>query len=121
MDYYGPLKIGSDSSSMQFNFDTGSDWLWIPITGCSKCPGVNTHTTGAPDTSSGLTGSISYGDGSKVDGNIYTTSVTIGTMTVTNITSLMVSTYTPMTGSTGDTTAYDGICGLSYGLVSTGA
>ena len=30
--YYGPLTIGSDSTAMTFNFDTGSDWLWVPLT-----------------------------------------------------------------------------------------
>jgi len=37
--YYGPLTIGADTTSMLFDFDTGSDWLWVPLdlTSCPSC------------------------------------------------------------------------------------
>lgn len=106
--YYGPLKIGADVTTMMFNFDTGSDWLWVPLsktTGAHTCPSCQTtkhHTIAAPDMSLSTPGSINYLDGSGVNGTIYNTTITIGNKPVTNMKVLMVTSWkdTSVTTST---------------------
>ena len=83
MYYYGPLKIGSDSAVMQFDFDTGSDWLWVPTPACTTCGAHSPHTIAAPDVSTGNAGSISYADGSGVSGTVYNSTVTTGSVATT--------------------------------------
>lgn len=83
------MKIGADTATMNFIFDTGSDWFWVPIQktgGAINCPTCQTpkqHTIASPDTSTGTFGSISYLDGSGVNGTIYNTTVTSGTVALT--------------------------------------
>ena len=45
LQYEGPLYIGSQKSKMKFIYDTGSSWLWVPITQCSGCPTNNLFDT----------------------------------------------------------------------------
>ena len=35
--YYGSLYAGSNFQEFEYIFDTGSPWLWVATTGCSKC------------------------------------------------------------------------------------
>jgi hypothetical protein len=99
--YYGPLKIGADTTAMQFIFDTGSDWLWVPTSTCSNCVSTRKQTIAAPDTTTSTAGGISYLDGSSVNGTIYTTSVTVGATTATDQKVLMVTTAVETTVSAG--------------------
>lgn len=32
--YYAPLFIGSNTEQFTFIFDTGSEWLWVPLDSC---------------------------------------------------------------------------------------
>lgn len=97
MVYYGPLVIGSDSSYMTFDFDTGSDWLWVPLAStstpsCSNCYTPHHHTIAAPDTSLSQSCDISYMDGSGINGSSYSTTVGFsGTSTVTTMNVCMVT------------------------------
>jgi len=38
--YFGTLYLGSHLQEMDFIFDTGSDWTWVPNEDCpaSECP-----------------------------------------------------------------------------------
>ena len=67
---------------MFFMFDTGSDWLWVPLdlSTCPSCQTPHHHTITPPDVDTFTKGSISYKDGSGVNGTIYDTSVNVGTL-----------------------------------------
>ena len=41
MQYYGPLFIGSNKQQLNFIYDTGSSWLWVPKKDCEGCPSSN--------------------------------------------------------------------------------
>ena len=56
--YYGPLVIGNDLKAMQFDFDTGSDFIWVPLINCTSCHTIDHHTIGGPDVYTGNTGKI---------------------------------------------------------------
>lgn len=117
MYYFGPMKVGADTTSMQVNFDTGSDWLWIPTPACTGCAATRKHTIASPDVNTTKTGSINYLDGSGVSGHVFNTTITLGSKVATQMPVLMVSSSTNF-----DTVAeYDGLCGLSESVLSTNA
>lgn len=81
MYYVGELDIGSQNKTMEFIYDTGSDWLWVPIN-CQSCywqyssrfsPSSSTTTTFTGDNDT-----IFYTDGSYVEGDVMQTSVRLG-------------------------------------------
>ena len=41
MQYFGPLFIGSNKQQLNFIYDTGSSWLWVPKKDCEGCPSSN--------------------------------------------------------------------------------
>jgi len=98
---------------MLFDFDTGSDWLWVPTNPCTSCLTPHKHTIAAPDVSTSTPGNITYGDGSTFSGTIYTTSVYVGSSltAVTTMKAIFVTTYKDPTVAT--VSPFDGLCGLT--------
>merc|ERR1719454_1494783 len=47
MEYYGQVEIGTPPKKFVLNFDTGSDWLWVPSGECmtTACAKHNTWQT----------------------------------------------------------------------------
>jgi hypothetical protein len=43
LQYVGSLYLGSNLEEMKFIYDTGSSWLWIPLSECSGCPQANLY------------------------------------------------------------------------------
>ena len=41
MQYYGPLLIGPNKQQLNFIYDTGSSWLWVPKKDCEGCLSSN--------------------------------------------------------------------------------
>jgi hypothetical protein len=69
----------------------------------------------------GKIGEIQYADGSHMKGLIYNTTVWLGTATATSVAALFVTDYKDTTIEAGKLSDYDGICGLTPKVVSTGA
>ncbi|CAK7265673.1 hypothetical protein SEPCBS57363_001702 [Sporothrix epigloea] len=85
--YTIPVSIGTPPQVMQLNLDTGSADLWVfsTETESDDVGGQKLYNPSSSSTSkkmAGYTWTISYGDGSSADGDIYTDKVTIGGITV---------------------------------------
>jgi hypothetical protein len=75
VQYFAPLFIGASKQKMTFIFDTGSEWLWVPLDTCSSCQlDVYTPTESFKDSKQKHT--ITYGSGT-VKGTIATDEVRI--------------------------------------------
>lgn len=68
--YIGTLFIGTPGVNFTVLFDTGSNILWVPVTGCSgQCGSKLFNPNGSSTYNAGTQPmSIQYGDGSTVSG-----------------------------------------------------
>ncbi|EKM60386.1 uncharacterized protein PHACADRAFT_203598 [Phanerochaete carnosa HHB-10118-sp] len=112
----GPISIGIPGQPFVINFDTGSSDLWVPSSSCSSCGGKHMYKASSSSTSSKKDGtfSIKYADNSTVSGPIYTDTVTVAGLTVTN---QYLSPVTTLSSAFQSNPA-DGILGLAYPAVS---
>jgi len=69
VQYFAPLYIGQDLQKMTFIFDTGSEWLWVPLDSCSNCRAETKYTPAPSFEDTGKAHNISYVSG-KVEGSI---------------------------------------------------
>lgn len=86
--YLCEVAVGSDSQTLQLDFDTGSSDLWVFSTELpsSEQSGHSIYNPASSSSSSKLNGytwSISYGDGSGASGDVYTDKVVVGGVTAT--------------------------------------
>ncbi|EIW63511.1 acid protease [Trametes versicolor FP-101664 SS1] len=114
----GNIQIGTPGKKFYIDFDTGSADLWVPSVNCtsSYCSGKNKYDPSTTSTESRKSGSfsISYGDGSKVSGPVYTDTVAVAGITVKNQYFSPVNTLSSMFGGE----AMDGILGLAFPSLS---
>lgn len=87
LEYTVPVSIGSPAQTLNLDFDTGSSDLWVFSTELSSSD-TSGHSTYDPSSSSsgkkmsGASWDITYGDGSSSSGDVYTDTVTVGSLTV---------------------------------------
>ncbi|TFY79205.1 hypothetical protein EWM64_g4806 [Hericium alpestre] len=85
--WQGSISVGSPAKTFTVDFDTGSSDLFLPGVDCTvNCEG---HTLYDPSTSSvsastGAPFSLAFGDGSTVEGTVFTDTVTVAGLTATN-------------------------------------
>ena len=63
LQYYSTLYIGDAQKAMTFIFDTGSTYLWVPLSNCSWHTS-NLYTPAGSFSTSGSRSTITYGSGS---------------------------------------------------------
>ena len=80
-EWTGVASVGTPHQSFVMDFDTGSSDLWIPSTECQTpvCELKRRYDPSKSSTSSPKPGrfTIEYGDGSGVDGSIFTDTVVV--------------------------------------------
>jgi len=117
-EWAGTISIGSPPQSYLIDFDTGSSDLWVPSSDCtsSVCSSKNTYSASASSTSAAQSGTftIQYGDGSSVSGPIYSDTVDVAGITVTN------QFFSPVTtlSSSFANDPIDGILGMAFPAIS---
>ena len=86
-EWIGPASIGDPDQSFVLQIDTGSSDLWVPLFNCtsSVCAKKHKYDPNKSTTSKAKPGhfSIEYGDNSTVQGPIYTDTVSVGGIQVT--------------------------------------
>ncbi|KAG6902288.1 hypothetical protein C0995_001898 [Termitomyces sp. Mi166 len=117
--WFGTIQVGNPPVKYTVDFDTGSSDLFLPGTGCStSCEG---HTRYDPSKSTtakdiGHKFLLSYGDGSTVQGDIFTDTVKIANMTAT--TQAVGSATSYSTGFSKAQFSPDGLMGMAFPQIS---
>jgi len=119
LEWAGTISIGTPEQSFVVVFDTGSSDLWVASSTCtsSACSSKEKYDTSKSSTSSKESGSFSiqYGDNSTVSGPVYTETVTVAGVQVTD---QYFSPVTALGGSLNDH-PIDGILGLAFPELSS--
>ncbi|KAI0930017.1 hypothetical protein AcV5_006827 [Taiwanofungus camphoratus] len=118
LEWVGPITVGAPSQDFIIDFDTGSSDLWVPSAHCnsSVCYRKHTYCPEISYTSQQKSGvfSIQYGDQSTVSGPIYTDTVSVAGVTVTNQYLAAVTNLSSQFA----TDPADGLLGLAYPAIS---
>ncbi|ORY91629.1 aspartic peptidase domain-containing protein [Leucosporidium creatinivorum] len=110
----GPVSIGTPAQEFVINFDTGSSDFWVPDASVSN--GHSTYSASASSTWTNTTDhfSISYGDGSSVNGPVYEDTITVAGLSATK--QHFASATTVSASFTDD--PGDGVLGMGYESIS---
>ena len=118
--YTSPVQIGSDGTTLNLDFDTGSSDLWVfsTDTPASESRGHQVYDTSSGTRLQGASWNISYGDGSGASGVVYTDSVTVGEVTATR---QAVEAATAISGGASGQNfdGTDGLLGLASSSINT--
>lgn len=118
---YPPGAVDIGGQTLNLDFDTGSADLWVFSSELSSSESAG-HTVYDPSQSStaqelqGYTWNITYGDGSSSSGNVYTDTVTVGGVSVTN---QAVELAEQVSSQFIQDTANDGLLGLAFSSINT--
>lgn len=69
LQYFSTLYIGENRKEMTFIYDTGSTYLWVPLSNCTGCHTTNLYTPASSFTTANQNDFIQYGAG-RVEGVI---------------------------------------------------
>ncbi|KIJ29295.1 hypothetical protein M422DRAFT_269368, partial [Sphaerobolus stellatus SS14] len=117
--WQGSISVGTPAVSFTVDFDTGSSDLFLPGTNCRvNCQGHKAFNTASSSTARDLkkTFSLAFGDGSTVEGEQFSDTVTIGSLKATTQTVGAATQY-----STGFAIAEfppDGLMGMGFPQIS---
>ena len=118
LEYLVQVSIGTPAQNLNLDFDTGSSDLWVFST---ETPNPGSHNLYNPSKSSsaqqlqGESWKISYADGSNCSGDVYSDSVTVGGLTVTQQAVESAQQVSDQFAS-GDS---DGLLGLGFSSINT--
>ncbi|KAF3940870.1 Penicillopepsin [Dactylella cylindrospora] len=117
VEYWCPVKVGGNT--LNLNFDTGSNTLWV-FSSVTPVQQRGSHRLYYPSRSStfnsGQNWSVSYADGSKASGVVFTDSVQVGAATVTK---QAVQAATAVSDKFTKNPIIDGFLGLGYAKVNS--
>ncbi|KAF8266901.1 aspartic peptidase domain-containing protein [Lactarius quietus] len=117
--WYGSISVGTPANTFTVQIDTGSSDLFFPSSTCdSTCKGHKLYDASESSTAYGLRSPfyLRYGDGSGVNGTLYTDDVTIAGYTAKEQT---LGAATHLSGSlTSPHFVPDGILGLAFPSIS---
>jgi len=117
--WFGSISVGTPAKTFTVDFDTGSSDTFLPSTSCdSTCDG---HTLWDPAGSStavntGAPFSLAFGDGSTVNGTVFTDTVTVAGLTATG--QAVGASTTFSTGFESAEFPPDGLAGLGFPALS---
>lgn len=117
--WHGTISVGTPPKDFTVDFDTGSSDLFLPGTDCgSTCQGHAKYDTSASSTAQdqGRTFSLAFGDGSTVQGDVFTDTVTIAGLTATDQAVGSARQYS--TGFEADQFPPDGLMGMGFPEIS---
>ncbi|KAJ6172206.1 Penicillopepsin-1 [Penicillium chermesinum] len=115
-EYLTPVTVGH--TVMNLDFDTGSADLWVFSNELPKSEqaGHAIYQTSSGTKKPGYSWSISYGDGSSASGDVYTDTVTVGGISVSN---QAVEAASRISQEFTEDVNNDGLLGLAFSSINT--
>ncbi|KAG7445898.1 acid protease [Guyanagaster necrorhizus] len=117
--WQGTVQVGTPAVNFTVDFDTGSSDFFLPGPDCdSSCDGHTIYNTSSSSSAEDQDQkfSLAYGDGSTVEGNIFTDTFTIAGLTGTNQSIGAATTYS--SGFSIDNFQPDGLVGMAFKEIS---
>ena len=120
-EFLTPVSIGTPPQNLNVDIDTGSGDMWVfaSSTPAWELNGHDYYSPANSSTSAKLTGQaweISYGDGSSCSGDVYTDTVSLGGLTVTQ---QAVECAKELSPEFTNDTSNDGLIGLAFSMLNT--
>ncbi|KAF9449879.1 acid protease [Macrolepiota fuliginosa MF-IS2] len=117
--WHGTISVGTPAKQFTVDFDTGSSDLFLPGPDCgATCQGHQVYNTAASTTAKdqGQKFSLAFGDGSTVQGEVFTDTVAIAGLTANNQAVGAATQYS--TGFESNQFPPDGLMGMAFRQIS---